>query len=50
MINKELEELAGISEKDYVDCPYSDDCEVCSLGLTVETCEELYEQYLLTLI
>ncbi len=50
MISKELEEMAGIKEEDKSDCPYVGEdltCDDCRMGLVPETCEDLYEQYLL---
>lgn len=47
---KELEDLAGIKEEDKIDCPHTGwngACDTCKLGLSTETCEELYEQYLM---
>ena len=46
----ELERLTGIKEEDKVDCPHAGwngACDTCKLGLSIETCEELYEQYLI---
>lgn len=45
----ELEELAGIKEDDKIDCPHAGrngTCDTCKLGLSIEMCEDLYEQYL----
>lgn len=50
MISRELEEMAGIKEEDKSDCPYVGEdltCDGCKMGLSPETCDELYEQYLI---
>ena len=45
----ELEEALGITDKDTVECPFVGDngCEDCKQGLDIETCEELYKEWLL---
>jgi len=42
----ELEDALGIEHKYSVDCPQGD-CDTCPLGLDAETCESLYEDWLI---
>lgn len=42
----EAEDHLGITESDKVDCPFGD-CENCKKGLNPETCEEMYEEWLM---
>lgn len=45
----EMEEQLGINDKDKISCPYEGEngCDDCKKGLDQETCEELYEQWLI---
>lgn len=52
MTSKELEEQAGIKEKDMIECPYVDEngtCDECKINRTPEECEEAQEEYLIGL-
>lgn len=44
-----MEEALGITDEDKAKCPFAGDngCEDCMQGLDIETCEELYEEWLL---
>ena len=45
----ELEEALGITDKDKKECPFvgDNDCEDCQQGLDIDTCNEMYEEWLL---
>ena len=45
----ELEEALGITEKDKNECPFTGEngCEDCQQGLDIDTCNEMYEEWLL---
>ncbi|MCK5012943.1 MAG: hypothetical protein KAS66_03920 [Candidatus Omnitrophica bacterium] len=45
----ELEESLGITEKDKNECPFTGEngCEDCQQGLDIDTCNEIYEEWLL---
>ena len=45
----ELEEMLNITDQDKAECPYEGDsgCDDCKKGLDQETCEELYEEWLI---
>ena len=45
----ELEEALGITDKDKVECPFvgNNGCEDCKQGLDIDTCNEMYEEWLL---
>ena len=45
----ELEEMQNITDEDMMECPFQGDygCDDCKKGLDIETCEELYEEWLI---
>ena len=44
-----MEGVLGIADDDKIDCPFEGDsgCDDCKKGLNQETCEELYEAWLI---
>ena len=45
----EMESILGITDEDKTTCPFEGEngCDDCKKGLDQETCEELYEQWLI---